>query len=83
MGARSPQFRQPTSRMVPWTSTTRPGSLPAAWWRPSMFWVMRVWSLPWRSRPTSARCPALGSATQAWESSRLRQARFRTSGSAR
>ena len=40
MGARSPQFRQPTSRMVPWTSTTRSGSLPAAWWRPSMFWVI-------------------------------------------
>ena len=48
MGVRAAHDMHMTSRMVPWISTTRPGSLPAAWCRPSTFWATRVWSVPRR-----------------------------------
>ena len=65
MGARSPHERHSTWRMVPWISTTLAGSVPACWCNSSMFWVTSVCSLPWRSKATRARCPALGWADQA------------------
>ena len=48
-----------------------------------MFCVISVWSRPERSRSTSARCPAFGSAANAGDAARLRHARSRTAGSAR
>ena len=55
MGPVAPQLRQLQRHMVPWTSTTRAGSLPARWCSSSMFWVMRVSRRPWASSATSAR----------------------------
>src|SRR5438876_1089462 len=78
VGARSPHVRHATSRSVPWISMTRAGDEPAIRWRPSTFWVISVWSVPRRSRAASARCPALGLACHAGDSSRLRQAHART-----
>ena len=46
MGVRVPQLRQAAKRMVPWISTIRSGSVPAAWCRPSMFWVTSVSRTP-------------------------------------
>ena len=82
IGARSPHARHTTSRVVPCTSTTRAGVEPAAWCRPSTFWVMSVSSLPRRSSATSAWWPALGWARRPNVSSRLCHARLRTSLSA-
>ena len=60
LGWRSPQPRHMTSRVVPCISITRPGSLPAFWCRPSMFWVTNVSRRPLRSRSTSAPWPTVG-----------------------
>ena len=49
------------SRTVPWISTIRAGLLPARAWRPSTFWVTRVWRRPPASRGTRAWWPSLGS----------------------
>ena len=46
---------------VPWISMTISGDVPAAWCRPSTFWVTSVCRLALRSSSASARCPALGS----------------------
>lgn len=42
----------------PWSSSTR--LEPAAWWRPSMFWVTTAFSFPARSRPARKRWAAFG-----------------------
>jgi hypothetical protein len=82
IGARSPQSRHTTSRMVPWISTNRSSEVPAAACSPSTFWVINRCRLPACSSRTSARWPSLGWAFQAGDSSRFRQARRRVSGSA-
>ena len=61
MGCGPRSAGRPPRASVPWISTTEAGSLPAAWWRPSMFWVTSVSSRPWRSSSTRARWPGLGS----------------------
>src|SRR5881409_4443369 len=61
IGARSPQSRHTTSRVVPWISITRSGDEPALRCRPSTFWVISVSRTPRRSSVTSARCPSFGS----------------------
>ena len=83
MGARSSHRMQTTSRRVPWISTTSSGEVPAAWWRPSTFWVRTAWSLPRRSSSTTALWPSLGSTFQPpmpSGSRRLCQERLRASG---
>ena len=42
IGPRQPHAMHLASRTLPWISTSDSGSLPAAWCRPSMFWVTRV-----------------------------------------
>jgi hypothetical protein len=65
IGPRAPQLMHTTFLIVPCTSITRSGELPAAWCSSSMFWVTRACSLPRRSRAASASCPRLGRAFQA------------------
>ena len=77
----SPQLMQTTWRIVPCTSITRPGSVPAFWCSSSTFCVTTACSLPARSSSTIARWPSFGCAFHAGESRRERQACFRTSGS--
>ena len=59
IGRRSPHSQQRVQRIVPCTSITLAGSLPACWCSPSMFWVTTATSLPWRSSSTSAAVPGV------------------------
>ena len=83
IGRRSPQSQQRVNQIVPWTSTTDSGRLPAIWWSPSTFWVTTARRLPADSSWAIARWPSLGIAAHAGESRRVCHARTRTSGSAR
>jgi hypothetical protein len=50
-----PQPKHMNLRMLPCTSITRSGELPAIWCSSSMFWVMSAWSFFLFSSSTSAR----------------------------
>ena len=82
IGAVMPQLMQTTLRMVPCTSITFSGELPAIWCNSSMFCVISACSLPRRSSAASARWPGFGLAFQAVWSMRAFQDALRTSGSA-
>ena len=60
IGPRMPQPQHMNRRIVPCTSITRSGELPASWCSSSMFCVMSACSLPRLSSSTSARWPAFG-----------------------
>ncbi len=61
---RWPQARQDTYRAVPCSSITLSALEPAAWCRPSTFWVITAPTLPMRSRLTTAWWAALGCETR-------------------
>ena len=71
------QTRQRTDQTLPCTSTVSSSGRPAAWWRPSMFWVTQPSRRPMRANSVTALWAGLGRAWRRGEVDHLAQLRFR------